>query len=546
MIRESLRRYGRGYAASLAFGLALLLGMAMTGAVFMAERHAAVFEFEHRADQAVDRVLSRLERHVILLRATKGLFDAAESGVSHEKFSRFVGSVDIMSELKGVQGIGFAQMIPSGTEAEAAVEISNSYGQRVEVRPESSLPHRTPITLLEPPDKRNLAALGYDMYAEPVRRAAMDQAIASGQPQITAPVELVQEITADKQVGFLVYLPLTDARLPRVGDSPVAGFVYAPFRAGDLIHAAMEDGQPLPVLLRVLDVSADRALLYSDPAMEEADGLKTSRLIEVMGRSWAFQLRDVAVVHPLRRHYGSMLLGMISLMFASAAGVAITARQQEATQAKAVAAAAAREAEYRGMLLQEMKHRIKNHIARIQSIARQSARGATDVKAFTEAFDARLQAMAAVQEILAGNASAEGDLGAILRKELQQGLDRDAMAPLLDGPEVRLDERQSHALALVFHELVTNAMKYGGLSPNGQGLTIDWKVDRKPARPEVVIEWQERFANSAETGGTGSGFGSRLIEASLRGELSGRIERRFHPDGLAITLRFPLATTTGG
>ena len=61
-----------------------------------------------------------------------------------------------------------------------------------------------------------------------------------------------------------------------------------------------------------------------------------------------------------------------------------------------------------------MKHRIKNHIARIQSIARQSARGATDVKAFTNAFDARLQAMSAVQEILAGTAVAQADVRAIL------------------------------------------------------------------------------------------------------------------------------------
>ena len=192
-MRQTIRRQLGAHAASLAFGLALVLGLAMTGAVFMAERRSQVVEFEHSADQAVDRVLSRLDRHVILLRATKGLFDAAENGVSHDKFSRFVGSVDIMSELKGIQGIGFARMMPAGTEAQAAAEVATHYGQAVAVRPETSLPLRTPIVLLEPPDQRNLAALGYDMYAEPVRRAAMDQAIATGQPQITAPVELVQE-----------------------------------------------------------------------------------------------------------------------------------------------------------------------------------------------------------------------------------------------------------------------------------------------------------------------------------------------------------------
>jgi len=124
-MRQTIRRQLGAHAASLAFGLALVLGLAMTGAVFMAERRSQVVEFEHSADQAVDRVLSRLDRHVILLRATKGLFDAAENGVSHDKFSRFVGSVDIMSELKGIQGIGFARMMPAGAEVNLRTKSSS-------------------------------------------------------------------------------------------------------------------------------------------------------------------------------------------------------------------------------------------------------------------------------------------------------------------------------------------------------------------------------------------------------------------------------------
>ena len=146
-------------------------------------------------------------------------------------------------------------------------------------------------------------------------------------------------------------------------------------------------------------------------------------------------------------------------------------------------------------MLQEMKHRIKNHIARIQSIARQSARGAVDVKAFTAAFDARLQAMAAVQEILAGTIAAQADLGEILRKELQQCLDTAEVDHLMDGPPVVLDERQAHAFAIVAHELVTNSMKYGGLSADGEGLKVDWRIEPGLAEAPhvVVIDWVERF-----------------------------------------------------
>src|SRR5690606_5657841 len=131
------------------------------------------------------------------------------------------------------------------------------------------------------------------------------------------------------------------------------------------------------------------------------DDLRVTRRVDVLGRQWQFDLYRTTP-QSWQRHLGSGLVGLISLLLAGATGLAVAARQQEAAQTREVAAAAAREVEYRSLWLQEMKHRIKNHIARIQSIARQSARGATDVRSFTETLDARLRAMAAVQEILAG------------------------------------------------------------------------------------------------------------------------------------------------
>lgn len=545
------RPFGR-FLPQLAFVLALLLGLGMTGAVFLAERRSALAEFDRTADLAVDRVVTRLKQHVILLRATRGLFAAADREVTRQAFSRFVTAIDLMDALTGVQGIGFARMIATADAGQAEAEIARHYNVQVIVRPETAMDNRAPIILLEPPDVRNLSALGYDMYADPVRRAAMDRAIATGEPQMTAPVELVQEITQDKQPGFLIYLPLAaTGASDGFASAPVAGFVYAPFRSGDLIRAALEAGPPLAVALHVVDLETGTTL-FDDTAGWGRQGLSVRRLVDVKGRTWAFDLFEAAPPNALRDHLGSILVGLTSLLFAAAAGLAIAARQHEAAQARELADAAARESEYRGLLLQEMKHRIKNHIARIQSISRQSARGATDVKAFTDAFDARLQAMASVQELLTGNATPLADLRAILRKELQQCLDRVEVEDLMNGPLVRLNERQSHAFALLVHELVTNAMKYGGLSPRGAGLRITWSLDRPTGTqaPEVVIDWRESFAveeGDADQGGGTSprGFGSRLIEASLKGELSGSIERTLREDGLHIVLRFPVDAVPG-
>lgn len=498
-------------------------------------------EFLRISDLAVDRVVSRIQQHVVVLRAARGLLSATRGGIKRDEFLRFLSSVDIVDELAGVQGIGFARMIVRAETALAEGEVRRHYGLDMAVHPESDQPWQTPIVLLEPQNDRNRAALGYDMYSEPVRRAAMDFAIMTGQARMTAPVHLVQEITSEKQMGFLIYLPFHDGTtLPGSPSRPVTGFVYAPFRGGDLIQAALDAGPPLPVALRITDVEdTSRPLFDASPDAGE-DPYHHRRVLMIFGRQWAFDVwSDKASIGEVR-HLNSVLLGLTSFLFAAAAAYAVVARQKETVQARALAAAAAREAEYRELLLQEMKHRIKNHIARIQSIARQSARGATDVNAVTTDFDARLQAMSAVQEILAGDAAAQAELRSVLMKELQQSLDATDVEHRVDGPAVRLDERQAHAFALVAHELVTNAMKYGGLSVGGQGIEIRWSLRTDAGIPWIDLIWTERIVPLYEPHTGSGGFGSRLIDASLKGELRGSINREYGPEGLVIRISFPL------
>lgn len=544
--RAVKRLYGRIMPHVVLAG-AVLMGMAMTWAVHVAEQRRDAAEFARTADLAVDLITTRLHQHVVVLRAAKGLFAAQDGAVARNEFLRFIVGVGIARDLTGVQGIGFAPLVAAGDTAGAEAEIFGRYRLRLGVHPATDQPWRAPIVLLEPADARNMAALGYDMYSNPVRRAAMLRAIASGEPEMSGPTELVQEIDGEKQTGFLIYLAYGGRpdRLDRpAGGSgpPAEGFVYAPFRGTDLIRAALAEAPDLPVALEITDKAAPEQPIYTGDIPAEGMALRQVREVEMMGRVWRIGVLQTGG-GAWHRHLGTLLVGLISILFAAATGLAVAARRHEAAQAREVVAAAAREAEYRGLLLQEMKHRIKNHIARIQSIARQSARGAQDVAAFTAAFDARLQAMAAVQEILAGNATPQAGLRDILRKELQQTLDTEEVEHLLDGPPVILDERQAHALALVAHELVTNAMKYGGLSEGGGGLRVGWRIEEGDP-PEVVLDWLERF-EAPEAVPAAKGFGSRLIEVSLKGELSGSIQRDFTEGGLRIVLRFPLKPGPG-
>ena len=524
-----------------AFVVALSLGAAITLTVYGAEERRAEAGFHRSVDLTMDMLTARLEQHVVVLRATKGLFAASRGKVSRDEFLRFAGALNLSGDLAGVQGIGFARLSGVAEDAGLITEIMTQYGVSAAIRPETDQSHRAVIVLLEPADSRNIAALGFDMYADPVRRAAMDRAMTSGLPQMSGPVELVQESGPDRQIGFLVYLAYGAPPAGAEAGPAAEGFIYAPFRGKDFVTAALDDVQRAQIGLRITDKATPDLLIYQAGQVPDAT-MAVTREIDLLGRQWRVDLWQTDGTG-WQRHLGSLVVGLISVLFAAAAALAIAARQEEAAQARALAAAAEREVAYRDLLLQEMKHRIKNHIARIQSIARQSARGASDVKTFTEAFDARLQSMAAAQEILAGTAVAQADLAAILRGELQQCLDLAEVDHLMTGPPVVLDERQAHAFALVAHELVTNAVKYGGLSATGGGLKVDWHLEATPAAPVVAIDWVERFPASDATpppDRPSGGFGSRLIEASLKGELSGSITRDFVPEGLRIGLRFPV------
>lgn len=532
----------RSRAAIWVFILALLPGLALTASVQWAANRQAKAEFDRTAELAVDRVVSRMRQHVVALRATRGLWEAELGAVTPQEFRRFMTSVDLVNELSGARGVGFAPMIATGDDAAVEASIADYYGLAVSVEPETDQRWRTPVLMLEPLDDSTIRALGFDMYSEATRREAMERAIATGEARISGPIELVSVTGEENRAGFLIFLPRQSKdAAPAPGSPPVEGFVYAAFRGQDLIEAALAAGPPLSVSMTVVD-TGDLGLPLYDGGQGQ-DGLRRQIPVKILGREWMFDVQSAEPASATVAWADLAIFALLSVLFAYAVASAAAARQKEAAQARELAAASVREAEYRDLLVQEMKHRIKNYITRVQSIARQSAAGATDVKAFSETFNARLSAMAAVQEILAGTVAAQADLRKILAKELQQAIDPARIEQVLEGPEVRLEERQAHAFALVAHELTTNAMKYGGLSPAGKGLKVSWLVmDAGPDQlRRVILTWRETTDGVPQDPKKRSGFGSRLIDASLKGELSGTIEREFLADGLRAILSFPLA-----
>lgn len=185
------------------------------------------------------------------------------------------------------------------------------------------------------------------------------------------------------------------------------------------------------------------------------------------------------------------------------------------------------------LLLDELNHRVKNTLATVQAIAQQTLRGASTPERFAAAFEARLLALSHTHNALTESQWAGAGLRQILIQELgPYGPERIAM----DGADVHLPARVALSLGMVFHELATNAAKYGSLSNAGR-LLLSWSTTEDE---QLSFEWREIGGPPARAPER-RGFGSRLIERSITGELRGAIEADYGEQGLVIRFDVPLA-----
>ena len=191
------------------------------------------------------------------------------------------------------------------------------------------------------------------------------------------------------------------------------------------------------------------------------------------------------------------------------------------------------------LLINELNHRVRNILATIQAISRQTLRDAGSLEAFRERFEARLLAISKTHDLLAGASWHGAGLRHILQDELAPYLGSGAPRVELRGEDVMLPSGAALAAGLVFHELTTNAVKYGALSvPTGR-VEVSWTVRPEPDGRRLDLSW-------IETGGPKvsaplrRGFGSRLIEQSMAQEMGGTARLDFVPEGLRCTMDLSL------
>lgn len=195
--------------------------------------------------------------------------------------------------------------------------------------------------------------------------------------------------------------------------------------------------------------------------------------------------------------------------------------------------------EHQQVLLAELSHRVKNTLAGVRSIARQTLRHAPSVEAFKGAFEGRLQALAGAHGLLTQSGWSEAELGSLIRQTVLPYLEARAESVSLSGPATHLTPRQVVTMTLVMHELAVNASKYGALSQESGRVTIEWTVDRQGPERVLRLRWTERGGPPVRAPER-TGFGTALIERSIAHELDGHTKLEYGPQGLECDLHFPL------
>jgi two-component sensor histidine kinase len=191
-------------------------------------------------------------------------------------------------------------------------------------------------------------------------------------------------------------------------------------------------------------------------------------------------------------------------------------------------------AEKRDLLVDELRHRLKNLVAIIEALAKYSApRPGKEpvIDAFMKRFLGRLHALTAASDLLIAGNRVTIDANAVIRATLAPFMSDATPRIHIDGPALQLSEEFGCALALAVHELATNAIKYGALSVAGGTVTLTWSTKPVPEGDRFDFEWKER-GGPPPSPPAKEGFGSRLIKSVTAREKSGNVALDYEPDGL--------------
>ncbi len=511
-----------------------------------ARERAQMREYAQGLAAALDRSGSGFASY---LRAGAALF-ASLGEVSPETFDNFVRVLKLNTEYSGAEGIGWIPVIEARDVPAflSRTRASQPAYPDIYPAPRSAIGRVAPVAMFAPATALNRRALGYDMYSDPARAAAMAEAELNLRPAASGRIILMQE-TSGTAPAFAIYMPVFRAGQP--GGPRLAGFVYTPFRAREFLDAAIDrqgDGR-FGVRLYDGEVGTGHLLVAQSIGGVARDTVKQEVNIADRKLMLVIENNDAQVLSPL-----SMVTLIFGLALASLLMLLARLLTQQAFEDQARLAFFEEQHSIRNSLTRELNHRVKNTLANVLSILSLTRRRSTDLDEFADSLQGRIRALSATHDLLTVTEWGTTPIRAVIEAELQHFREVLGDAILLEGPELELAPNDALSFGLAIHELATNAAKYGALSvPDGQ-VTIRWqrgadKAGEPGAEPGFETNWAE--VEWQEVGGPPvasqrrRGFGTELIEKIVAHELRQPVTLDFAREGVRCVLRVPVRRPVG-
>lgn len=293
--------------------------------------------FEQEAQDISQRVVSRMQAYEMVLRGTSGLMTGSEH-VSREEWERALDQLQLQDRYPGIQALAWSRYMQAD-QLQAFVAEEQARG-RTDFRlfPPGAREHYLLIDYISPLDWRNRRVLGYDMLSEPVRRAAVQQAIDSGVATLSAPVTLRQETEENVQAGVLLYLPVYQPGRPlsTVEERRAAlfGVVHAAFRSYDLMEGIL-GAQTSRFDITLKDQQTPDTPLLNGESHGAAMNPAFRHVLELplYGRNWLLEVSSTAVYEAAQFNRGSsfsLWLGLVAAaLLASLVGGYLYLRERE-------------------------------------------------------------------------------------------------------------------------------------------------------------------------------------------------------------------------
>lgn len=232
-------------------------------------------------NEITQSITEKVRSYEQMLRATQGLFESSKI-ITRSEFRNYAEKLRLEAFYPGIQGLGYVPLI-TPEEKSAHIEMVRQSGfPDYSIYPEGERQVYTSILYLEPFETRNLRAFGFDMYSETTRRAAMMEALQSGNTALSGGVKLVQDNPEEPVTGLLMYLPLFESN---ASEKIHTGWVYAVFRINDVINASLTQNGIFSHM-QITDVTDGTQDVLFQSSQFQTNPFELSETYTLAGRQW--------------------------------------------------------------------------------------------------------------------------------------------------------------------------------------------------------------------------------------------------------------------